>query len=91
MFLCSVCEETHRASSGTVQSPGGAGGSKQCTYIVEQWTGYVVRLRFDRFSLGDGSDDCRNTYLEVGETRLELSSSPCQGPCVWGEVCLPWG
>ena len=61
-----VCEETYRASSGTLRSPLNTGGSRQCTFIIEQWPGYVARLQFTDFNLGDGSDNCQNTYLEVG-------------------------
>ena len=61
-----VCEETHRTSSGTLSSPLNTGGSRQCTFIIEQWQGYVVRLQFTDFNLGDDSDNCQNTYLEVG-------------------------
>ena len=61
-----VCEETFRASSGTLQSPANTGGRRQCTFIIEQWQGYLVHLQFTHFNLGDGSDNCQNTYLEVG-------------------------
>ena len=68
-----VCEETFRAASGTLQSPANTGGRRQCTFIIEQWQGYVVHLQFTHFNLGDGSDNCQNTYLEVG-TQWRLCS-----------------
>ena len=66
VFNAPVCEETFRASSGTLQSPANTGGRRQCTFIIEQWQGYLVHLQFTHFNLGDGSDNCQNTYLEVG-------------------------
>ena len=67
-----VCEETYSASSGTLRSPLNTGGSRQCTFIIEQWQGYMVRLQFTDFNLGDGSDNCQNTYLEVGSSMTAL-------------------
>ena len=62
-----VCEETYSWSSGTFQSPSypdSYGSRKQCTYILQQWEGYVVRLQFTDFNLGD-STDCQGQYIEV--------------------------
>ena len=69
-----VCEETFRAASGTLQSPANTGGRRQCTFIIEQWQGYVVHLQFTHFNLGDGSDNCQNTYLEVGHVGFAVVS-----------------
>ena len=62
-----VCEETYSWSSGTFQSPSypdSYGSRKQCTYILQQWEGYVVTLQFTDFNLGD-STDCQGQYIEV--------------------------
>ena len=62
-----MCEETYSWSSGTFQSPtypDSYGSRKQCTYILQQWEGYIVRLQFTDFNLGD-STDCQGQYIEV--------------------------
>ena len=72
MTSLTVCEETYRWSSGTLQSPSypdSYGGRKQCTYIIEQWEGYVVTLEFTHFNLGDDTD-CQGQYIEVSFVQL---------------------
>ncbi|KAK7092942.1 hypothetical protein V1264_008615 [Littorina saxatilis] len=65
----SLCEETHRGTwrsqSGTIQSSNSSGEIKDCTFIIEQWQGYIVKLEFSSFHLGTDETDCQIHHVEV--------------------------